>query len=314
VISGSGAMDSYSDQYSTPWADYLKQIKEIEIGKGITEIGQYAFGYAHNVKSVTFEEGSKLEKIGGVSFMYMLYVTEIEIPETVKTIGNLAFGYCSKLTDVTVPQDTTLIYPKAFYKSNSVTLNVAEGSYAESYAKTNNYNYTTREYIDKVIASGECGESAEWTFYSSGKMVISGSGAMDSYSDQYSTPWAAYIKQIKEIEIGKDITEVGQYAFGYINSVEKITFEEGSKLEKIGGVAFTYALYVTEVDIPDTVKTIGNLAFAYCKKLNNVTVPQDVTLIYPKAFYKSNNVTLNVAEGSYAESFAEKNGYKYIIR
>ena len=143
VIGGSGVMESYKDQYETPWADHLKQIKEIVIGKDITEIGQYAFGYAHNVEKVTFEEGSKLEKIGGVAFMYMLYVTEVEIPETVKTIGNLAFGYCSRLESVNIPEGTTLVHPKAFYKSSSVVLSVAEGGYGEEYAVKNGYSYVT---------------------------------------------------------------------------------------------------------------------------------------------------------------------------
>ncbi len=314
VIGGSGAMDDYTGKDATPWADYLTQIKSVVIGKDITVIGNYAFAYATNMEALTFEEGSKLEKIGAAAFIYMVYTTEVEIPETVTFIGNLAFAYCSRLANVVIPQNVTLIYPKSFYKSSKVVLNVAEGTYAEDYAKANGMAYETRALVDMVIAEGTCGANATWTFYASGKMVIGGSGAMDNYTGKDATPWAAYLTKIKSVVIGKDITVIGNYAFAYATKMEALTFEEGSKLEKIGAAAFIYMVYTTEVEIPDTVTFIGNLAFAYCARLEKVVVSQSATLIYPKTFYKSNNVVLNVAEGTYAEDYAIANGMAYETR
>ena len=314
VIGGSGAMDNYTGKDATPWADYLKQIESVVIGKDITSIGNYAFAYATNVKSVTFEEGSKLEKIGAAAFLYLIYITDVEIPDTVTLIGNLSFAYCSRLVNVYVPQNVTLIYPQTFKKSANVVLNVAEGTYAEAYAITNSMSYETREFVDMIIASGDCGENATWTLYASGKMVIGGSGAMDNYASKDVTPWAGYLKQIKSVVIGKDITVIGNYAFAYANNIESVTFEEGSKLEKIGAAAFLYMVYTTEVEIPETVTNIGNLSFAYCSRLVNVYVPQNVTLIYPQTFKKSANVVLNVAEGTYAEAYAVTNSMSYETR
>ena len=134
-------MDNYADQYSAPWYDYMKQIKEIVIGKDITSIGNYAFAYATNVKTITFEEGSKLEKIGAASFLYLIYVTEVEIPETVTSIGNLAFAYCSKLDSINVPASVNLLFVKTFYKSYNLVLIVTSGSYAESFAVNNSIAY-----------------------------------------------------------------------------------------------------------------------------------------------------------------------------
>ncbi|MBQ4569528.1 MAG: leucine-rich repeat protein [Ruminococcus sp.] len=314
VIGGSGAMDNYTGKDATPWADYLTAIKSVEIGKDITSIGNYAFAYGTDIESLTFEEGSKLEKIGAAAFLYMVYTTEVEIPDTVTLIGNLAFAYCSHLESVIVPQNVTLIYPQSFKKSASVVLNVAEGTYAESYAKTNAMAYETREFVDMVIAEGTCGANATWTLYASGTIVIGGSGAMDSYASKDVTPWADYLKQIKHIVIGKDITSVGNYAFAYATNTESLTFEEGSKLEKIGAAAFLYMVYTTEVEIPDTVTLIGNLSFAYCSRLADVVVPQNVTLIYPQSFKKSENVVLNVVEGTYGETYAKTNAMAYETR
>jgi len=314
VIGGSGAITNFASKDATPWAAYLKQIKSIEIGKDITEIGNYAFAYATNVESVTFEAGSKLEKIGSVAFLYMLYTTEVELPDTVKTIGNQAFSYCSRLESVVVPQQASLIYPRAFYKSNNVILNVAEGSYGEEFAKNNSIAYETRAFVDAILDSGECGDNATWTLYASGKMVIDGSGAMDNYSGKGTAPWADYAKQINSVVIGKDITTVGNYAFAYINSIESITFETGSKLERIGAAAFLYVLHTKEVVIPETVTYVGNSAFSYCSRLESVVVPASVELMLGRTFYKSNSLTLTVTSGSYAEIYARTNGIAYTVK
>ena len=195
-----------------------------------------------------------------------------------------------------------------------IKLHVYEGTYAEDYAKQYNIPYEYRVYVDTVIANGSCGDNATWELYKSGKMVIGGSGAMDNYTGKDDTPWADYLKQIKNVEFGKDITSVGNYAFAYTSNMETVIFEEGSKLEKIGAAAFLYMGYTTEVEIPDTVTTIGNLAFGYCSHLVDVEVPESVTLIYPRSFYKSNNIVLSVVSGSYAEDYAVKNEIAYTVK
>ena len=314
VISGSGRMDDYLRESEQPWAAYRMQIKNIVIGKDITHIGQYAFGFAHNVQSVIFEEGSKLEFIGAVSFYYMLYTTDITLPETVKSIGNLAFGYCSRLDNVYMPQSISYIHTNAFNKSNSVKLNVAEGTYAETFAKNNEIAYESRAFVESVVASGECGEKATWTLYESGKMVIGGSGAMYDYANQNAQPWVDYRMQIKRIEIGKGITHIGQYAFGFAHNVKEVVFEEGSQLQSIGAVSFYYMLYTTEIELPETVKRINNLAFAYCSKLKEVYIPQTASFIHAQAFKNSSNVELQVAEGSYAHEYAVNKGLNYTTR
>jgi hypothetical protein len=230
-----------------------------------------------------------LETIGSAAFMYMLYTEEVAIPATVSKIGNYAFAYCSRLAEVVIPQDVSLIYPSVFYKSTKVVLNVASGTYGESYAISSGIAYETRAYVDVIVASGTCGANATWTLYASGEMVISGSGAMDNYKSQDATPWAAHINKIKSVVIGKDITVIGNYAFAYGYYITSVTFEEGSKLEKVGAVAFHYNIRLEEVVLPGTVTSVGNLAFGYSSKLEKVVVPSQAS-VHVDAFKKSPNV------------------------
>ena len=152
-------------------------------------------------------------------------------------------------------------------------------------------------------------------------------------------PWEAYKQQIKHVVIGKDITSIGKFNFFYCSKLESVTFEEGTKLEKIGWGAFGYSS-LQEIAVPDSVTRIDGYAFYYCSKLTKVEIsensklasmgeyvfkadtkltslyiPDGVTSIGSNIFIDAgNNVTLSVAENSYAQSYAEKHGVKYTMR
>ena len=104
----------------------------------------YAFAYSHSVKSVTFEEGSKLEKIGVASLYYLSELKEIKLPETVKRIEKLGLAYNGKLVNVYVPQGVSFIHQNAFVNSSKAVLNVAADSYAQTVASNYGWTYTTR--------------------------------------------------------------------------------------------------------------------------------------------------------------------------
>ena len=314
VIGGSGAMSDFNGRDSQPWAKYRDRITEIVIGKDITYLGKYAFAYAYNVKAITFEDGSKLERIGTASVYYMLYLEELSLPESVKTIDGLAVAYNSKLTNVYVPQGVMSIHANAFVNSKKVVLNVAEGTYAYNFAVKNNVAYTTRPYVESLVAQGTCGTSLTWKLYENGKLVIDGIGAMPDFASRNEQPWADYREMITQIVIGKDVIYVGKFAFAYSYNVKSVVFEEGSKLEGIGTAAIYYMLYLEEIVLPDSLRAIGSLSLAYNSKLVNVYVPQGIVSISANAFTNSNKVVLDVVEGSYAERYAAKNNIPYTTR
>ena len=75
TISGSGYMRDYTVENKAPWNDSFATIKAVVIGKGLKNIGGYAFSGCENLTSVT-------------------------IPGGVAKIGNNAFNDCTSLTDV----------------------------------------------------------------------------------------------------------------------------------------------------------------------------------------------------------------------
>mgnify|MGYP002521757555 FL=1 len=87
-----------------------------------------------------------------------------------------------------------------------------------------------------------------------------------------------YNKNIKEVVIGKNITEIiGSFNF---SSLSKVTFEEGSQLKEINNTAFAYLDNLTEISIPASVTTFGNGVFQYSKNLKVIEINNPETTLY----------------------------------
>ena len=360
-VTGNGPMSDNNTNHA-PWEAYKYQIRQVVIGKDITYIGKFNFFRCSRLETVTFEEGTKLERIGWGAFGYSS-LPAITIPDSVTRIDGYAFYYCSKLTDVAISENskleslgeyafkadtkmTSLYIPDGVTKIGSaifkdvtgVTLSVAENSYAQAYAEKYGIAYETRKAKLTVVASGTCGENAAWTLDSEGVLNITGDGPMaDNNTNQ--APWEAYKYQIKQIVIGKGITYIGKFNFFWCNKLETVTFEEGSQLERIGWGAFGYSS-LPQIAIPDSVTRLEGYAFYYCSNLSNVEISESSCLTsLGECVFKADtkltslyipdgmnnigwgifenaiaNVTLSVAESSYAQTYAEKYGIAYVTR
>ncbi len=313
-ITGTGAMPNFASHKDQPWYTTNSLIKKIVIGKDITSVGNYAFCYAQNVTEIVFEEGSKLTNVGVLAFFNTPKVTNVVLPETVASINSYAFGDCFALESLYIPQGTGFIYATAFTNSAKLVLNVAEGTYAENFAKTYGVSYVSRDFVYTPVAGGKLTDTIEWARYENGELWITGTGAMPNFASHKDQPWYTTNSLIKKIVIGKDITSVGNYAFCYAQNVTEIVFEEGSKLTSIGVLSFFNVPKVTEITLPETVTYVGTYAFGDCFALVNVYVPENTDNIYRTAFANSQNVVLNVVSGSWAEDFAKAYGINYVSR
>lgn len=167
-----------------------------------------------------------------------------------------------------------------------------------------------------IINEGMCGSNVKWSLDKNGVLKISGEGKMTSYYSSVDIPWQESRYSIKKIEIGKDITGIGVYAFKGAVNCKEIIFEEGSQIDYIAGSSFNYLEKLKELKIPETVTTIGNYSFANCQKLEKVYLPSLVGKINDNAFDNCDKEKLvfSVAKGSYAENYAKEHGFNYETR
>ncbi|MDR2129652.1 MAG: leucine-rich repeat domain-containing protein [Odoribacteraceae bacterium] len=100
-ISGTGAMRDYLFILNTsPWDSYRSSITTVEIGDGVTSIGDWAFSACSSLTSITIPDG--VTSIGDGAFAVCRSLTSIAIPDGVTSIGKQAFYDCDRLTAIRV--------------------------------------------------------------------------------------------------------------------------------------------------------------------------------------------------------------------
>lgn len=103
-----------------------------------------------------------------------------------------------------------------------------------------------------------------------------------------------YIGKSSQVDIPKTIdghlvTSIGNQAFGMCQSLTEISIPESVKT--IGNEAFIGCSSIKNIIIPDSVITIGDEAFDSCDSIEYIIIPDSVTTIGDEAFDDCYNLT-----------------------
>lgn len=115
-ITGSGAMDDFNE-LNAPWRTYQEEIRSIEIGSGVTSIGNYAFFKCSSLSAASIPGG--MASIGEAAFFECSSLTGIAIPDSVTSVGGSAFFNCSSLGEIRIPSGSK-VDSLAFYGCSGV--------------------------------------------------------------------------------------------------------------------------------------------------------------------------------------------------
>lgn len=111
--------------------------------------------------------------------------------------------------------------------------------------------------------------------------------------------------------IPQKVNSLGISAFQECTSLEQVRMKS-SYISTISSQAFYKCTSLNVVVLPDELKTINKLAFANCTSLSEITIPKSVTSINSTAF-NNDNIVIKGYRDSYAQQFAEDNGYDFYI-
>ena len=113
-----------------------ESLASINIPNSVTSIGDSAFDSCASLTSINIP--NSVTSIGNSAFSYCTSLASINIPNSVTSIGNSAFSSCTSLASINIPNSVTSIGNHAFIGCTNLTIYCEQGSYAETYAKTNN--------------------------------------------------------------------------------------------------------------------------------------------------------------------------------
>ncbi|MBR6107708.1 MAG: leucine-rich repeat protein [Oscillospiraceae bacterium] len=134
----------------------------------------------------------------------------------------------------------------------------------------------------ETVTGGSCGKDAVWTLDSDGTLTVSGTGKMYGLNSQYAIPWAEEKDSIRQVVIGKGITNVGGQCFSECRNLTSVSLSD--TVTSIDESAFSNCVSLTSVNIPDSVSNIATFAFVSCKSLKDITFPPSVASIGSLAF------------------------------
>ena len=159
---------------------------------------------------------------------------------------------------------------------NGVTIDWGDGSATETLAGTGNKN-TTHQYTavgDYTITLNPAGGCTLGLGATSSSYCVMGSTGNNG---------KVYCNLLEDVEIGSNVTSIGNYAFQNCSSLASITIP--NSVTSIGNYAFSTCRTLASITIPDSVTSISNFAFSTCYSLASIiTIPDSVTRINTYAF------------------------------
>jgi hypothetical protein len=215
VIVESGSRLERIDEFAFEWTG----LQSIVIPSSVVVLSELSFYKCKSLESVTFEDGSRLERIEESAFLGS-GLKWIVIPSSVVVLGKLSFSECALLESVTFENGSRLelINESAFSKSGLKSIEippsvafmcgsafVTDAVCSVSVSRDNPFFRIHDSFLEDICGSTIC------RYFGSCRSIVIPSSAVVVWS---------------------------KWSFSYCKSLESVTFENGSRLERIEESAF----------------------------------------------------------------------------
>lgn len=280
-------------------SDSVVSIPQKLDGHKVIKLESSIFHYKKDIKEVIIPEG--VTEIEEMAFVNLELLEKVTIPDSVRKIGKNEFTLCSQLKEVVVHNHTVDIYRNAFDVCHpSLTINAAPDTVYEKHAKRFRLGFKpTTE--NNVPAVAKYDKSSDFRYL----VLDDGTINIDNYEGSNS------VISIPPIINGRKVTRIGNSAFYDRNFIKEVTIPEG--VTYIGRTAFIGCESLEKVTIPDSVTKIDKSAFAFCTQLKEVVVLNHTVDIGKDIFEACHpSLTIKSAPDTIYEKIANENGYNFI--
>lgn len=224
-------------------------VKKIQIERGVTHIGAFAFYGCDYVTSISISD--TVTSIGNYAFSESWMTKSFKLPDSITSIGVGAFKGCTMLESINIPDGVTRIEDWTFFECDFLTaIDLPDGlkSIGEfAFADTGLTQITIPQGVTTI--------------------------GYNAFSDCY---------DLKKVTIPGSVEVIGHGAFNDCSGLQSVNICKG--VREIDDFAFDGCDKLTSVSIPDTVERIGEMAFYGCDSLTTVVLPASVKVIEDSAF------------------------------
>ena len=276
-----------------------------EVPSEVIRINDYAFYNNQRLRTVSFEENSNLRTIGDSAFASSR-LRWLNLPDGVVELEARAFNYVQGMFSLYVPS-SVLTVGKDALNIQTMTSILYQGSAIPNSWDTNiigtlSYNQTTEfePIIDNNVIYGVIQNEATVIGYFTSPTSLTSLVFPETITvDGVSVPVTSISNMafrsennISEVVFSSNIERIGAQSFWFNNGLRTITFAEDGHLTEIGYYAFAYVNNVIEINIPSGVTTIESNAFTNMNGLRSVYIPSSVSFVGFYAFSTSNEYSM----------------------
>ena len=302
-------------------------LESIEIPSTVTIIHTNAFYDCENLETVKMS--NSLTTIDTQAFYECSSLRNVEFPNTLITIETEAFGACSSIENIEIPDSVTSMGDGVFYGCASLEsvilpsrcVNITSSLFSGCTSLTLIEFPETIEVIRPYAFYG-CAALERFTFAGESSLKEIQSDAFSNCSSlkeailpetTTTIGWSAFQDCIVlgKVYIPQSTKTLGAYAFKGCEMLSEVTIADYS-ITTIEAQTFKDCPALRKIVLPKGLATICSQAFMNCTSLTEVVIPESVTSIESTAFSYPDKTTIYGKSGSYAETFAIENGFKFV--
>lgn len=296
---------------------------ELVIPEGVVSIGDRAFTGCSNIKSVTFP--STLTSIGTYSFKGT-GVSKIELPDNITQIGTSSFSDSSNLvsakwnntiSDIPDGTFTNCVQLESFAFPEVITKVGKEAFSGCSALKDIKWNETIKQLGNEAFMN--CDALKEILLPDSIESISDGAFRDCETLTTIKIPNSEMTlgsnvfyncDSLAAISIPDSVTSIGSSIFYDCDALTDVTL--GTGITSIPSSAFEHCDVLQSIVLPYRTATVGANAFKNCVALTEITIPRATTSIDATAFSYPSKMTVYGVAGTYAETFANEQGMKFV--
>ena len=299
-------------------------LENVKIPDTVTSIGERSFADCTKLEKIIFSE--KIETINGRAFLGCTSLKSVSLPDSITGMGteifsgctslssvklpnkrvnitSSTFEGCTSLTEITLPDTVTTIQDHAFKNCTALkTIN-----WSKSITDIQSYAFENCDALTKPDIPNTVTNIGEGAFYECGGLsAIAVPNSVKSLGSRAFENCDALAK----VSISDSVTSMGEKAFYDCDALTDVKL--GTGITQIPTSCFEHCDILPSVVLPYRISKVGDNAFKNCVALTEITIPRATTTISTSAFSYPAKMTVYGISGTYAETFANQQGMKFV--
>ena len=298
-------------------------LKEVNIPSTVTEITKRAF-YSTALEHVTIPENVNI--IRDSAFNGCKNLSSVTLPIGLETIELYAFYNCSALTAINIPDSVTSFGTHVFQGCTAL----ADVRLPEGWLSIPSYTFESCTALEKIVIPDSVASIQDHAFKNCTALKESTWGenlqTISSYAFENcdaltELSFPALIRSLGEgafydcdglqkVVIPDSVTVIGSKIFYDCDGLTDVSL--GTGITGIPTSAFEHCDTLAGIVLPRRIASISASAFKNNVALTSIFIPRSVTSIDTTAFSYADRMVIYGVSGTYAETFANDNGYQFV--